>query len=75
MSIEHQLRAIIDTPGMENELEKWRGAHRVEGEYNDMFDGRIARKIKGSDGRPFFENPLPTESSELRIGLVLGFDW
>jgi hypothetical protein len=76
MSIESQIQAILETPGMEDELEQWRYAARTSGEYHNMFDGRIARNIKACDGRPFFENPLPAAiSKELRIGLVLGFDW
>jgi hypothetical protein len=75
MSIESQLRALLDIPGMEDELEQWREVQRTPGKYNDMFDGRIAQGIKGPDARPFFENPVPPRSTELRIGLVLGFDW
>jgi hypothetical protein len=42
MDIEQQLRTIIATPGMEDELENWQRAQRVNGKYNDMFDGRVA---------------------------------
>jgi hypothetical protein len=75
MNIEDQLRSILDIPGMEDEMERWRYTSRTRGKYKDMFDGRIPREIKGHDGRPFFENPAPGDVTELRIGLVLGFDW
>jgi hypothetical protein len=75
LSIEDQLRKILEIPGMEDELEHWRHVHQTLGKSNDMFDGRVAQEIKGSDGRPFFENPSPVGCTELRIGLVLGFDW
>jgi hypothetical protein len=76
MSIKSQIQAILETPGMEDELEQWRYATQTSGEYHDMFDGRIARNIKACDERPFFENPLPAAiSTELQIGLVLGFNW
>jgi hypothetical protein len=75
MTIEAQLRGILEVPGMEDELEQWRYTTRTSGKYIDMFDGRVPRNIKAHDGHPFFENPLPAGSTELRIGLVLGFDW
>jgi hypothetical protein len=75
MSIESQLRAILDVPGMEDEMDHWRSVPRSPGVYNDIFDGRVTRELKGPDGRPFFENPAPAGSTELRIGVVLGFDW
>jgi hypothetical protein len=75
MSIEGQLRALLDIPGMEDGLEQWRGVQRTPGKYVDMLDGRIAQGIKGPDTRPFFESPAPAGSAQLRIGLVLGFDW
>jgi hypothetical protein len=40
-----------------------------------MFNGFIPRNVKGPDGTPFFAPPRPPEVRELRIGLVLGFDW
>jgi hypothetical protein len=75
MSIEQQLRTLLEVPGMEDELEQWRHVPRTPGKYHDMFDGRVPQEIKGPDEQPFFENPLPPDSTELRIGLVLGFDW
>jgi hypothetical protein len=75
MSVEAQLRAILEIPGMEDEMEQWRDVPRTPGVYNDMFDGRVPQQLKGPDGRPFFENPKPANSTELRIGGVLGFDW
>jgi hypothetical protein len=75
MSVEAQLRAILAIPGMEDEMEHFRSVPRSPGVYNDMFDGRVPREIKGPDGRPFFENPVPPGSTELRVGLTLGFDW
>jgi hypothetical protein len=74
MGIEDQLRTILEVPGMEDEMEQWRFKSRMRGKYNDMFDGRVPRDIKGPDGRPFFENPA-VDANELRVGLVLGFDW
>jgi hypothetical protein len=75
MGIETQLRGILAIPGMEDELEQWRRLERRPGTYRDMFDGQVPRNIKGPDERPFFENPVPDNSTELRIGLVLGLDW
>jgi hypothetical protein len=75
MSIESQLRTLLDIPGMEFELEQWRRVQRTPGKDTDVFDGRIAQGIKGPDTRHFFENLAPAGSTELRIGLVLGFDW
>jgi hypothetical protein len=75
MSIESQLRAILAIPGMEDEMESWRHVSRKSGEYHDMFDGRVAKDVKGPDGQPFFQNPACEGSSELRVGAVLGFDW
>jgi hypothetical protein len=77
MSIEAQLRAILAVPGMVNAMDGWRSSHRTAGQYHDMFDGLVARQVRGVDGEPFFINPLifPDGHQELRIGLVLGFDW
>jgi hypothetical protein len=75
MSIEAQLHAMLAVPGMEAHLEAWRHKPREEGKYQDVFDGRVARGLKGADGCPFFENPLPANCSELRVGAVLGLDW
>jgi hypothetical protein len=75
MSIEAQLRAMLAVRGMEHQLESWRHLQRKPEELQDIFDGEVTRGLKGSDGQPFFENPLPLNSHELRIGLVLGLDW
>lgn len=74
-SIEAQLREILAVPGMEELVEGWRTKSRAPGTYQDNFDGRICRELQGPDGRLFFENPLPTQCNELRIGLTLGVDW
>lgn len=74
-SIEEQLKSLLQIPGFENELEKWRAVERHPGVYVDNFDGKICQELKGNDGRPFFENPLPPGNDELRIGLTLGIDW
>jgi hypothetical protein len=75
MSIEAQLRAILAVPGMVQAMDAWCSVDRMTGQYKDMFDGRVAQHVKGVDGKVFFENPAPAGSKELRIGLVLGFDW
>ncbi|THU96176.1 hypothetical protein K435DRAFT_819510 [Dendrothele bispora CBS 962.96] len=62
-SIESQLREILLVPGMEDLLEQWRDVSRVDGEYQDIFDGAICKELKGVDGRLFFANPLPDESN------------
>ena len=74
-SIEEQLTSMLRIPGFEDEVEKWRAIERSPGSYVDNFDGKICQELKGSDGRLFFENPLPPGNDELRIGLTFGIDW
>jgi hypothetical protein len=73
ISIETQLRSILAVPGMIKAMDQWRPVMRQAGRYKDMFDGYVAKHVKAPDGTPFFQNPAPPK--ELRIGLVLGFDW
>ncbi|KAL1698044.1 hypothetical protein EV121DRAFT_297627 [Schizophyllum commune] len=75
-SIEAQLRDVLQVPGIEDELEKWRSISRQPGVLQDNFDGAICQSLLGPDDRLFFENPLPPQAEgELRIGLTLGVDW
>lgn len=74
-SIEGQLRDILAVPGMEDTLEAWRSIPRSAGVYQDNFDGEICRTLPGPDELPFFQNPIPGGSDELRIGVTLGVDW
>ena len=73
--IEAQLREILVVPGMEGLMDGWRTKSRAPGSYQDNFDGRVCQELRGPDGRTFFENPLPPQSSEVQIGLTLGVDW
>jgi hypothetical protein len=75
LSIESQLREILAVPGMISAMDHWRTLPRESGQYRDMFDGFVTQNVKGPDGAPFFRAPQPSEVKELRIGLVLGFDW
>ena len=73
--IEAQLQEILIVPAMEDLMDGWRTKSRAPGSYQDNFDGRICQELQGPDGRTFFENPLPPECNEIRIGLTLGVDW
>jgi hypothetical protein len=75
MSIEAQLRAILAMPGMEDHMESWRSTERVPGTRKDIFDGNVTKGLRGPDGKTFFENPLPKDCTELRVGVVAGLDW
>ncbi|KAF8333618.1 uncharacterized protein EI90DRAFT_3121965 [Cantharellus anzutake] len=81
-SVSEQLRELLQEPGMEDLLDRWRtlpDRHPELGIYQDIFDGRVAHSILGHDGSPFFRNePEDHEmgpNGELRIGLTLGTDW
>jgi hypothetical protein len=75
MSVEAQLRAILAMPGMEDHMESWRSVERTPGTKKDIFDGDMTKDLKGPDGKPFFQNPMPSDCTELRVGVVAGLDW
>lgn len=85
MPLSSQLQDLLQTDGLEELLDAWRQEPRTEGVYNDIFDGRVAKEVLDSEGRPFFRNTRleqksgphskPGPEGELRIGVTLGADW
>ena len=79
LSLSDQIESFLKVPGVEALLDEWRIKSRHPGEYNDIFDGDMCRRLlKAPDGSTFFSN-LPHEQNgpngELRIGVNLGVDW
>ncbi|EMD33478.1 hypothetical protein CERSUDRAFT_57200 [Gelatoporia subvermispora B] len=75
-SLETQLTAMLQVPGMETTCEQWRDKAREEGIWRDIFDGAIIRELKAPDGTPFFEAPKDDRKpADLRLGVTLGVDW
>ncbi|KAJ7126601.1 hypothetical protein C8R43DRAFT_897637 [Mycena crocata] len=78
LSISEQLASIVALPGVEDVLDSWRNLPRQPGIYQDIFDGRIAKEMRGPDGKLFFSNKMGEEKGpdgELRLGLNWGVDW
>ncbi|KAJ3536169.1 hypothetical protein NMY22_g6153 [Coprinellus aureogranulatus] len=78
MSIQSQLASILAVPGVEAEMDKWRGKPRYAGHYRDIFDGAVTKSLPAPDGSLFFKNGVEDRQGpdgELRIGLTLGLDW
>lgn len=51
-SIEAQLRDVLQVPGIEDELEKWRSIPRQPGVLQDNFDGAICQSLPSWTRRP-----------------------
>jgi hypothetical protein len=78
LSISEQLASILALPGVEDIMDDWRTVERKPGLYQDVFDGRIAKEMKGPDEKHFFSNKKGEEkgpNGELRLGLTWGVDW
>lgn len=77
--ITSQLADMLAVPGVEAEMDKWRHVQRKDGEYEDVFDGRICQELRGPDGKLFFANTSAERdqgpNGELRVGVILGADW
>jgi len=80
LSISAQLEDIINSPGIEEDLDWWRKLDRREGVYRDISDGRIWNEVLGPDGQEFFrsvnvDGKKCAPDGELRIGVALAMDW
>lgn len=77
-SITEHLTELLSMDGVADMMDDWRTSPRKAGVLGDIFDGNIAKSVKGVDGQPFFRNePLDRKGpdGELRIGLTFGMDW
>ncbi|GBE78040.1 hypothetical protein SCP_0109220 [Sparassis crispa] len=73
------LETILSIEGSEDLLNEWRKVARKDRVYQDIFDGAIAKTLRGPDGKPFFANEgvqhVKGPDNELRIGLSWAIDW
>ena len=56
LSISEQLPSIVDVPSFEQAVDLWRKKENTSGRLETLFNGRIARQLRGPDGKPFFSN-------------------
>ncbi|OBZ78707.1 hypothetical protein A0H81_00066 [Grifola frondosa] len=79
LSLEDQLRRLLQIPGLEDLLDDWRKKPQTPGVLINFFDGGIAKDLQGPDGKQFFANngiqDAKGPDGELRIGLSWGVDW
>ena len=69
--------SLLSLHGIEDLLDGWHTRDQLPGIMNDIFDGRVARNVRGPDGLPFFHHDEAGKTGlggELRIGLTLGAD-
>ncbi|OCH83767.1 hypothetical protein OBBRIDRAFT_742729 [Obba rivulosa] len=60
---------------MESDLDQWRNEDTTPGQLRRIQDGQIWQTLSGPDGHPFFDNSDDRpNSSELRVGISIGFD-
>ncbi|KAF7366659.1 hypothetical protein MSAN_00923800 [Mycena sanguinolenta] len=77
-SLEEQLTALLQIPGMEDELAKStdRAKSSIRGKWTNIFDGKVCQELPTADGsRFFFPSDEELARGELRIGVTLGVDW
>ncbi|KAJ7598689.1 hypothetical protein C8J56DRAFT_708797, partial [Mycena floridula] len=66
------LSDFLARPGMEEALESWRSLPKNNSsDLKTIRDGLVWKELKDKDGNSFFDH----ETSELRIGVTVGFDW
>ncbi|KAJ7576456.1 hypothetical protein C8J56DRAFT_1117364 [Mycena floridula] len=66
------LSDFLARPGMEEALELWRSLPKNNSsDLETIRDGLVWKELKDKDGNSFFDH----ETSELRIGVTVGFDW
>ncbi|KII93303.1 hypothetical protein PLICRDRAFT_100818 [Plicaturopsis crispa FD-325 SS-3] len=75
-SLGEQMATMLAVPGIEDEVDSYRQQRRVDGKYNNIFDGRVCKELRGVDGKSFFfGDESDMEEGELRIGVLMGVDW
>ncbi|KAL6299063.1 hypothetical protein BKA93DRAFT_830185 [Sparassis latifolia] len=66
LSISQQLESVLSIEGTEELLDEWRKVPRRDGVYQDIFDGKIAKTLRGPDNKVFFAN----DGRRVRVALL-----
>jgi len=78
--ISAQLENIINSPGIEEDLDWWKKLNWHKGVYQNISDGKIWNETLGPDGQEFFRSTIVNgkkcaPNGELQIGVALAMDW
>jgi hypothetical protein len=80
LSISAQLESILNTPGIEGDVDWWRNLPQHKGYYRNISDGRVWGESLDPEGELFFRSATVggkkcAPDGELRIGVALAMDW
>ena len=68
LGLQTSLQSLLQRSGFAQVCDKWRSTQRVEGVYQDLYDGQIWKDFYVYGGQPFLTSPLT-------FGFALNVDW